>query len=67
MPKIFEKFYRAPDSPTGGTGLGLSIVKSIVELHKGSVKAFNVSSGVSHGACFVIELPLDIQPQAPGE
>jgi two-component system sensor histidine kinase KdpD len=62
--KIFEKFYRVPGSPTGGTGLGLSIVKSIIELHKGRVNVHNVSP---HGACFVIELPLDVQPNTPGE
>lgn len=62
--KIFDKFYRVPGSPTGGTGLGLSIVKSIVELHKGMVDVRNI---MPHGACFVIELPLEVQPKVPGE
>ena len=39
---LFERFYR-PDrsrsTKTGGSGIGLSIVKSIAELHKGSVSA----------------------------
>lgn len=60
--KIFDKFYRVPGSPTGGTGLGLSIVKSIVELHKGSISVHN---NRPHGACFTIELPLEAQPEVP--
>jgi two-component system sensor histidine kinase KdpD len=64
MDKIFDKFYRVPGSPTGGTGLGLSIVKSIVELHKGTVSLLNVKP---HGTQFTIELPLEIQPQVPQE
>lgn len=62
--KVFDRFYRIPGSPTGGTGLGLSIVKSIVELHKGSVKIHNIQP---HGARFVIELPIEEQPKSPGE
>ena len=37
--RIFDKFYRAPDAPTGGTGLGLSLVKGFVEALGGKVKA----------------------------
>jgi CheY-like chemotaxis protein len=40
----------------GGLGLGLSIVKSIVELHGGSVEAF--SDGEGSGATFTITLPV---------
>jgi len=64
IPKVFDKFYRVSGSPTGGTGLGLSIVKSIVELHKGSIRVENVAP---HGACFTITLPLEEQPGLPGE
>ncbi|ESS70132.1 sensor protein QseC [Methyloglobulus morosus KoM1] len=32
--KIFERFYRIPDSPGNGCGLGLAIVKEIADLHK---------------------------------
>ncbi len=31
--KIFERFYRMPDSPGNGCGLGLAIVKEIADLH----------------------------------
>lgn len=54
--QVFEKFYRAPGIPAGGLGLGLSIVKSIVELHGGTVAARNRSDGM--GAEFEIVLPL---------
>lgn len=64
IPKIFEKFYRLPGSPTGGTGLGLSIAKSIIELHHGTISVENV---IPQGARFRIELPLENQPEAPRE
>jgi two-component system sensor histidine kinase KdpD len=31
MPRIFEKFFRAPNAPTGGSGLGLTIAKGFIE------------------------------------
>lgn len=64
LDKIFDKFYRIPGSPTGGTGLGLSIVKSIVELHKGTLSVRNI---YPQGACFTIDLPIEEQPYLPGE
>lgn len=62
LAKVFDKFYRVPGSPTGGTGLGLSIVKSIVELHSGSITVENI---IPHGARFQITLPLGEQPTLP--
>lgn len=64
LAKVFDKFYRVPGSPTGGTGLGLSIVKSIVELHQGSIHVENVNP---HGARFIVSLPLEEQPSLPSE
>jgi two-component system sensor histidine kinase KdpD len=55
LPRIFEKFYRAPGATTGGTGLGLSLVKGFVEIQGGSVQAENRLGG---GAVFTISLPL---------
>lgn len=49
LEKIFEPFHRLDTSrnrETGGFGLGLSLVKQIVELHKGSVNAFNHPNGL---------------------
>jgi len=59
MPKLFEKFSRAPDaSKTNimGTGLGLFVAKTIIEQHKGRVWA--ESEGAGKGSTFIIELRL---------
>jgi two-component system sensor histidine kinase KdpD len=54
--RVFNKFYRAPNAPTGGTGLGLSLVKGFVEAHGGRVKAENRQGS---GAIFTVYLPLE--------
>ena len=59
LPKVFDIFFqgdRSLDRPEGGLGIGLSIVKSLVEMHGGSVAAF--SEGTQRGSEFVIRLPL---------
>jgi two-component system heavy metal sensor histidine kinase CusS len=43
LPHIFNRFYRAdPSRSSEGSGLGLALVKSIVDLHGGSVEASSV-------------------------
>jgi signal transduction histidine kinase len=37
--KLFDRFYRDPNSKVSGTGIGLAISKQIVELHKGRIEA----------------------------
>jgi signal transduction histidine kinase len=57
--KVFGKFKKLSARPTGGessTGLGLSIVKTIVELHKGTV---GCESRAGEGAYFWARLPLN--------
>ena len=59
MPHVFEMFMQerqALDRAHGGLGLGLTIVKSLVELHDGTVEAH--SDGVGQGSEFIIRLPV---------
>jgi two-component system, NtrC family, sensor histidine kinase KinB len=39
LPRIFEKFFRAPGQSSIGSGLGLTIAKEIVEAHGGTITA----------------------------
>jgi signal transduction histidine kinase len=53
--RLFGRFeQRSGDGPRRGSGLGLSIVKSLVELHGGTVDVENPQSG---GARFVLRMP----------
>lgn len=54
---VFEMFAQAkPESSNYcGLGIGLSLVKSLVELHGGSITAD--SDGQGHGATFTVRLP----------
>lgn len=61
---IFQKFYRVPGSKSGGTGLGLSLVKSIVELHNGTVSYEPITP---KGSVFLIELPYVEHKSLPEE
>jgi CheY-like chemotaxis protein len=59
LPKLFDLFFQAKqtlDRPEGGLGIGLALVKSLVEMHGGTVRAF--SEGLGRGSEFVVELPL---------
>ncbi len=59
LPHMFERFRQADASTTrqhGGLGLGLSIVKSLVELHGGTIEA--ASAGLNQGATFRIRFPV---------
>jgi len=65
LPRIFDKFFRAPHAPTGGSGLGLTIVKGFVEAHGGAISAENRPGG---GVMFTIRLPQkETPPTVEGE
>jgi two-component system heavy metal sensor histidine kinase CusS len=58
LPKIFDRFFhsdRTVNRAQPGTGLGLSIVKSIVDIHNGSI---DVASTPGKGSTFTASLPI---------
>jgi len=61
--KMFTQVGQAQQPGSGGLGIGLSLVRSLVELHGGSVRAD--SAGTNAGSVFTVRLPLAVDP-APG-
>lgn len=60
LPHIFERFYtvdKARSRKSGGAGLGLSIVKTIIDKHRGKIRAV---SELGKGSTFT--LYLNLQP-----
>jgi PAS domain S-box-containing protein len=58
LPAVFEMFVqgaRGPDRAEGGLGLGLSLVRTLTQLHGGTVTAH--SDGPGLGSEFVVRLP----------
>ncbi|HEX4109646.1 MAG TPA: ATP-binding protein [Solirubrobacteraceae bacterium] len=58
LAQIFDRFYRGTQRERG-TGLGLSIVKSLVDLHEGTI---DVTSAPGEGTGFLVRLPRAISP-----
>ena len=59
LPRVFDHFSQGPQSierSQGGLGLGLAVVKTLVELHGGSVSA--ASGGPGRGSTLTVRLPL---------
>ena len=59
LPRIFEIFTQvdsAHRNAQGGLGIGLTLVRSLVQMHGGTVSAS--SPGLNQGSTFVIRLPL---------
>ena len=58
LPRVFDLFWQGPgrgEKGVRGLGLGLALVKSLVELHGGSIAAH--SEGLGTGAEFIVRLP----------
>ena len=59
LPRIFDMFAQGQDSlprAQGGLGIGLTLVRSLVQLHSGTVDA--LSAGTGKGSEFVVRLDL---------
>ncbi len=68
LPRVFDLFTQAHtsiDRAQGGLGIGLTVVKSLIEMHGGSVVA--QSDGPSRGSTFIIRLPLAAEPPTQGQ
>jgi signal transduction histidine kinase len=59
LPFVFDMFMQGEgpiDGSGTGLGIGLALVKSLVEMHDGTVEANSV--GLGHGSKFVVRLPI---------
>jgi PAS domain S-box-containing protein len=59
LPRVFDMFTQADSTherAQGGLGIGLTLVRTLVEMHDGTVEAR--SAGLGQGTEFVIRLPL---------
>ena len=75
LSRVFEPFVQSDGSlarSEGGLGIGLTLVRSLVEMHGGSVEAH--SPGLGQGSEFVIRLPIRLpaldataHPEAPAQ
>lgn len=60
LSKVFDMFMQADRSSRraqGGLGIGLTLVKTVVEMHGGTVAAR--SEGLARGSEFIVRIPLD--------
>jgi PAS domain S-box-containing protein len=67
LPQVFDLFVQGGQTIArqgGGLGLGLAIVRSLVELHGGSVSA--ASEGLGKGSRFLVSLPAGTEPADGG-
>ena len=58
LPRLFDRFFRAPETEkqSTGIGLGLTVCKQIIEAHKGKIE---VNSMLGKGSTFTVHLPLN--------
>ncbi len=61
--RLYEAFFSTKPE---GLGIGLSLCRSIIESHRGRIKAHNLYNGASVvGCCFSFSLPVESAPPAP--
>jgi PAS domain S-box-containing protein len=66
LERVFEMFTQVPNASRGGQsglGIGLTLVRSLVQMHGGSISA--ASEGLGRGSVFTFRLPLAEAP-TPG-
>jgi two-component system heavy metal sensor histidine kinase CusS len=64
IPRVFDRFYRVdPSRSSEGTGLGLALVKSIADLHGGSLA---VVSEIGRGTSVTLKFPRSLPMDAAG-
>jgi len=66
LPRIFEMFVQIDTSlerSVSGLGIGLTLVKSLVEMHDGTVEAH--SAGAGQGSEFTVRLPILVETPKP--
>jgi PAS domain S-box-containing protein len=67
LPHIFEPFFQADrtlDRSKGGLGIGLAVVRTMVEMHDGSIE---VDSELGGGTTFTLSFPLVSEDMAVNE
>jgi CheY-like chemotaxis protein len=66
LPYVFDRLSQADHLPSrrqGGLGVGMAIVKSLTELHGGTVRV--KSAGLGLGSTFIVSLPVSILHAKP--
>lgn len=58
---IFDLFDQGASGSTEGLGIGLTLVKTLTELHEGSISVF--SQGEGCGSKFTLRLPIPVQAE----
>lgn len=67
--KLFERFYQSRATNilhVQGTGIGLNLCRNIVQMHGGTITAFNRTDG-QHGACLEVTLHKGNTHLRPGQ
>ena len=60
---MFTQVDRSLERSAVGLGIGLTLVKTLVEMHGGTIEA--TSPGIGHGSEFVVRLPIIVDAPAP--